>query len=232
MTHLLHIDSSARAGVRGQVAHGSYSRALSARFVAQWLQQAGDHTQVSYRDVGATPPTPVTQDWIAAAFTPRERRNAQLQSALTESDHLIAELRAADVLVIGAPMYNFGAPAPLKAWIDNIVRIHETFDFYPERDDPYEPLLADKPRSVVILSARGGSELNPGERYASLNHQEPQVFTALDLLGIRDTHSIAIEYEEFGGDRLQQSIHQANAAVDALARKLAQQYAQEACAVA
>ena len=232
MTHLLHLDASARAGVRGNVAHGSYTRMLSQRFVAQWQAQAPRPTPITYRDLAAQPPQPVSQDWIAAAFTRSDQRSAALQAALTESDQLIAELRAADVLVIGAPMYNFGAPAPLKAWIDNIVRIRETFDFYPEREDPYEPLLADRPRSVVVLSARGGSELNPGERHAALNHLEPQVFTALGLLGITDTHSIAIEYEEFGGAQLEQSIARATAAVDALAKNLIAKYALTACAIA
>ncbi len=221
MTHILHLDSSARAGIRGQVAHGSYTRALSAHFVQHWQQHAGASTQITYRDLGANPPHPVTQDWIGAAFTPRQQRSNQQHAALAESDRLIAELRAADVLVIGAPMYNFGAPAPLKAWIDNIVRIRETFDFYPEREDPYEPLLADRPRSAVVLSAHGGSAMNPGERHATLNHLEPQVFVALALLGITDTHAIAIEYEEFGGALLEQSIAQASAAAEALAKKLA-----------
>lgn len=229
MAHVLHIDSSARAGVRGQVAHGSYTRALSARFVHQWQQHTDPQGQVTYRDVGAAPPQPVTQEWIAAAFTPRRQRDTHLQSVLAESDRLIAELRTADVLVIGAPMYNFGAPATLKAWIDNIVRIRETFDFYPEREDPYVPLLADRPRTVVLLSARGGSALNPGERHAALNHLEPQVFTALALLGISDAHSIAIEYEEFGGAKLEQSIAQAEQAVDALAQKLAASYSPQPC---
>ena len=232
MTHLLHLDSSARAGARGAIAHGSYTRMLSQRFVAQWQAQATGPIQTTYRDLAAQPPQPVSQDWIAAAFTRSHQRSATLQAALAESDQLIAELRAADVLVIGAPMYNFGPPATLKAWVDNIVRIRETFDFYPEREDPYEPLLADRPRSAVLLSARGGNDMNPGEQHAALNHLEPQVFAALALLGITDTHSIAIEYEEFGGAQLAQSIAQAKAAVDDLAKNLIAKYAPAACASA
>ena len=222
MFKLLHIDSSARAGIRGQVAHGSYTRALSQRFVAAWQRAMGDQGRIIYRDLGAEPPQPVTQDWIAAAFTRADQRTPALQAALAHSDQLIAELRAADLVVIGAPMYNFGAPATLKAWIDNIVRIRETFDFHPERDDPYEPLLAERPRPVVLLSARGGYGMNPGEAHAALNHLDPQVFAALGLLGLTETHSIAIEHEEFGGDAFAQSLAQANRAADALALQLAE----------
>ncbi len=222
MFKLLHIDSSARAGIRGQVAHGSYTRALSQRFVAAWQRAMGDQGRIIYRDLGAEPPQPVTQDWIAAAFTRADQRTPALQAALAHSDQLIAELRAADLVVIGAPMYNFGAPATLKAWIDNIVRIRETFDFHPERDDPYEPLLAERPRPVVLLSARGGYGMNPGEAHAALNHLDPQVFAALGLLGLTNTHSIAIEHEEFGGDAFAQSLAQANRAADALALQLAE----------
>lgn len=64
-----------------------------------------------------------SSSWIDAAFTPREHRSPAQSARLAESDQLVAELLAADLLVIGAPMYNFGLPSQLKAWIDNIVRV-------------------------------------------------------------------------------------------------------------
>ena len=221
MPHLLHIDSSARTGVRGEVAHGSYTRSLSQRFVQHWQQHTHGEARTSYRDLAVHAPRPVSQDWIAAAFTASEQRPPAMADTLAESDCLVAELRAADVVVIGAPMYNFGPPATLKAWIDNVVRIRETFDFLPARDDPYVPLLADRPRSVVLLTSRGSSGLNPGQANAGLNHLDPMLFAALGLLGITDSHTIAIEHEETGGPALAQSVAQAMQAVDVLAQQMA-----------
>lgn len=114
---LLHIDSSARFGRSGHDARGSHSRRLSHRFVARWISKRPDDLVIR-RDVAKMPPTPVDADWIDAAFTPCESRSPAQSARLAESDQLVAEL-----LVIGAPMYNFGLPSQLKAWIDNIVRV-------------------------------------------------------------------------------------------------------------
>src|SRR3546814_15981021 len=75
------------------------------------------------------PPSHVDAEWIAAAIAPPERRSDAQHARLAESDRLIAELMAADLVVIGAPMYNFGIPAPLTAWLDNIlpVGVHSGF---------------------------------------------------------------------------------------------------------
>ena len=81
------------------------------------------------RDVLQEPPRPVTGDWIHAAFTAPDAREPWMREALSESDTLVAELVAADIIVIGAPMYNFGLPAQLKAWIDNIVRVGLNYHF-------------------------------------------------------------------------------------------------------
>ena len=125
MIRLLHVDASARPGRSGESAHGSHTRRLSARFVAAWKAlRPGD--PVVYRDVGQAPPAPVTGDWIHAAFTPANRREPWMREALAQSDALVDELLAADLIVAGVPMYNFGVPAGFKAWIDNIVRVGRT----------------------------------------------------------------------------------------------------------
>jgi FMN-dependent NADH-azoreductase len=170
MTTLLHIDSSARAGLSGRDAHGSHSRRLTARFVDRW-RTARPADPAIYRDVGAVPPSPVTGEWIQAAFTPPERRETWMAQTLAESDGLVDELLAADLIVLGAPMYNFGPPAPLKAWIDNIVRVGRTFGFDRAREgEPYWPMLDAMGKTLVILSSRGDHGYAPGGRLAHVNH--------------------------------------------------------------
>jgi FMN-dependent NADH-azoreductase len=216
MTRLLHLDASARPGRRGVDPHGSHSRALSHRFVSRW-QAARPGDPVDYRDLGATPPRLVDHDWIRAEFTPREQRDAGMRERLAESDVLVDELVASDVLVIGAPLYNFGMPAPLKAWVDGIVRIGRTVRFDPSRpDDPYVPLLTDKSRRAVVLSSRGGHGMEEGGPLAHMNHLERHLRTALGFVGIHELHCIAVEHEEFGGERLAASVAEAHARIDAL----------------
>jgi len=217
MTTLLHIDASARPGRSGETEHGSHSRRLSARFVSRW-RELDPGTEVIYRDVGQQPPAPVTADWIHAAFTPAARREAWMHEVLAESDALVDELVAADVIVAGIPMYNFGPPAQFKAWIDNTARVGRTFGFDRSRGDmPYWPMLAEMGKRLVILSSRGDFGYEPGQRMAAYNHVEASVRSPLAYFGITDVHGAAIEYDEFGGERLANSIAQAERDVDALA---------------
>ena len=118
VNHLLQIDASARR-VR------SLTRQLTNAFVAQWLYGQPDAV-VTQRDVGAEPPPAVSEAWIAAAFAGAERNDEQ-RELLALSDRLIDEVEAADLILIGAPMYNYGMPAALKAWFDQIIRIDRTF---------------------------------------------------------------------------------------------------------
>ena len=220
MTHLLQLDASARPGLAGQDAHGSISRRLTQRFISRW-QAASANTAVTQRDLGATPPTIIDQPWIEAAFTPAANQQPWMAGVLAESDRLIEELMAADVLVIGAPLYNFGMPAALKAWVDQIVRMGRTVEYDETRpEDPFTPLLADRPRHAVILSSRGGAGFNPGGDLAHLNHLEPGLTTVLQFIGITRIHYIAVEHQEEGGERLAASIRQAEQEVDALVEQL------------
>ncbi len=134
---------------------------------------------------------------------------------------LVDELLAADIIVAGVPMYNFGPPAQFKAWIDNIVRVGRTFGFDRNREGaPYWPMLTDMNKRVVVLSSRGDYGYDGGQM-AGWNHVEPAVFTALRYLGITDAHSVAVEYDEFGDERLQQSLREAEAGVDEVAASIA-----------
>jgi FMN-dependent NADH-azoreductase len=216
---LLHVDSSARQGLSGRDRHGSHTRRLSRRFADRWSASRPDDA-VIYRDVGAAPPQPVTEAWIAAAFCPPERRDEAQRAVLAESDRLTTELMAADLLVIGAPMYNFGLPAQLKAWIDNVVRVGVTFGFDRARaGEPYWPLLAPGKR-MVILTARGDFGYDPGGRLAAMNLVESGLKVPLAYIGLTDSDSVAVEYDEFADARLSASIARAEEAVDRLVARL------------
>lgn len=216
MTTLLRLDTSARPGRSGADPHGSHTRRLTHRFVTRWGAARPEDT-ILHRDLGALPPGFIDRRWVEAAFAAPEQHAPWMNEVLAESDVLIDELLAADVLVIGAPLYNFGMPAALKAWIDNVVRIGRTVDFDPTHpDDPYVPRLKDRPREAVVLSSRGGHGFDPGGTFAHMNHLEPALRTALGFIGIDTLHSIAIEHQESGGELLARSIALAERKVDQL----------------
>lgn len=220
MTHILQLDASARPGFAGTDEHGSHSRNLTHRFVSQWRSGRASDT-ICYRDIGQKPPSCVSHDWIASSFTPEERREPWMQQELTESDQLVDELIAADILVIGTPLYNFGMPAALKAWVDQVVRPGKTVDVDETNlIDPYIPRLADRPRHAVILTARGGIGFDPGGEMAHMNHLEPNLITALGFIGITRVHCIAVEGQEVGGELLAASVADALRKVDSLVAEL------------
>lgn len=203
MTVLLRIDASARLD-------GSITREMTDRFIKGWQTSEPD-AQVLLRDVGWQPPSIVSETSIRAGFTPADLRTPAMRDALAESENLIDELRQADVLVLGVPLYNYGLPASLKAWIDQIVRPGETFSFDLKRGDfPIQSTLSGK--SLVVLSSRGEFGFEPGGIRDGWNHLNPQLRTvATRLLGIaaNDIHEIASEYQEFNDERHHRSREQA-----------------------
>lgn len=224
MTQLLHIDASARPGLAGIDPHGSHTRRLTHEFIRRWQGLRPDDP-VRYRDVGAHPPAPVDAAWVEAEFTPADARTPAMDAAIADSNALVEELIEADLLVLGVPLYNFSMPSSFKAWIDSIVRLGRTCDFQPENPplERYVPLLVEKPRSVVLLSSRGGHGLDPGGPFAHMNHLEASVRTAFEFIGITDLHTLAIEHQEDGGDLLDASVRQTLASTLALADTLAAQ---------
>ncbi len=214
--HLLHIDASARPGRAGEQPHGSQTRRLTHRFVSRW-RAARPADTLDYRDVGAAPPRPVTHAWIAAAFAPAGVPETWTHGALDESDGLVDELLRADLVVIGAPLYNFGLPAALKAWIDNVVRVGRTVAIdAADSDHPYRPLLADKPRTAIVLVSRGGAGYGVGEPLDGMNHLEASLRTALGFIGVTDVREIAVEHEESKDAHFDASLASALQRVDAL----------------
>jgi len=114
MTRLLVVETSPRGD-------HSISRNLTRRFIAKW-QAAHPDGQVVDRDLMETDLPFVNAPWLQAYFTPSEQHSPEMREALRLSDELVAELLAADHLVIATPVYNYNVPAALKAWIDHIVR--------------------------------------------------------------------------------------------------------------
>lgn len=220
MATILHIDASARPGLSGRDPFGSHTRRLSAYFMDRW-REARPGDEVIYRDVGAVPPSPVTGDWIHAAFTKPEEREPWMHDTLRESDGLVDELLAADLIVAGVPMYNFGVPAQFKAYIDNIVRVGRTFGFERHGEDvSYWPMLPEG-KQLVILSSRGDVGYGVGEALERSNHVEPAIKTAFAYIGVRDVQTVAAEYDEYGGTRLAESLKAAEKQAGALATRLA-----------
>lgn len=194
----------------------SHSRRLQDAFLAAWQGQ-DTARQVVYREVGRSPIAPVTEGWIAAAFHPEpEHRTEVMKADLALSDLLVDELFAADRLVISAPMYNFGVPSGVKAWVDQIVRIRRTFDFDPSRPgNPYTPLVLG--RKALIITTSGDHGYGPGGANAHMNHADTYLRVVLGYIGITDVTVVAVESDEFGGDAFQQSYQRAERALVELA---------------
>ncbi|MEM8876373.1 MAG: NAD(P)H-dependent oxidoreductase [Pseudomonadota bacterium] len=151
---VLHIDASGRQ-------QGSLSRKLSQQVVEK-LIAANPHTQIVSRDLAASDLPFVDEAWIGANFTAHEDRTAEQQGVLALSDQLVEELRAADTVVIGMPVYNFGVPAATKAYIDQIARARVTFKY---TDTGPVGLLTGKRAIVVMVS--GGTSMGTALDFAS-----------------------------------------------------------------
>ncbi|MEO0413112.1 MAG: NAD(P)H-dependent oxidoreductase [Pseudomonadota bacterium] len=149
MTNILRIDSAMRT-------NGSHTRAIADNLIDA-LQQRNGASVVTRRDLAQSPVPFVDEAWIGANFTDPDARTDDQRAVLAGSDTLVEEIEAADILVIGAPIYNFGIPAALKAWIDMIARARRTFRY--TADGP-EGLLKGKKTFVVTVSGgtKAGSE--------------------------------------------------------------------------
>ncbi|MBW4659327.1 MAG: FMN-dependent NADH-azoreductase [Drouetiella hepatica Uher 2000/2452] len=207
MAHLLHIDSSPR-GER------SHSRRMTREFVEQW-QQAHPSDTVTYRDLGHSPVPYVDELWIAAAFTSPEQHTPELREAIRLSDRLVDEFLAADIYIIGVPMYNFSVPGIFKSYIDQIVRIGRTVAFEPNATvNAFQPLVLGK--KMFIVEARGDSGFQPGGEYEKMNYHDPYLVTVFGFMGITDITFIHVENDEYGGQKLSESIANARAKISAL----------------
>jgi FMN-dependent NADH-azoreductase len=174
---MLRIDSSARTG--------SVTRQLTARAAEEWKANYPDG-EVIYRDLSVTQFPPITDDWSATQLEASKLSSAQ-RSYLSISDQLIEELRAADTIVIGAPMYNFSISSSLKAWVDQIVRIGKTFGY--GHNGPRGLLEMKK---VIVITARGGA-YEKGTATETFDFQVPYLRHILGFIGLTDITFIHAE---------------------------------------
>ncbi|MGD1923934.1 MAG: FMN-dependent NADH-azoreductase [Paracoccaceae bacterium] len=191
MTQVLRVDGSMRSA-------GSTTRTLTDRVIDKLVP-----THVVTRDLADGIPF-VNEDWINANFTdPAERTDAQ-KATLALSDSLVAELRAADVLVIGMPIYNFGIPAALKAWVDMIARARETFK-YTETG----PVGLLDGKRAIIVAASGGTALD-----SEIDFATPYLRHALGFVGIHDVTVVSADRQMVDADA---ALKNAEAGIDELA---------------
>jgi FMN-dependent NADH-azoreductase len=194
MSHILRIDTSARYS-------GSTTRQLTDQLVTRLVEQ-GYGAAVTTRDLARTPPALLTEGWVGANFTDDADRSDEQRATLASSDELIAELEAADTIVIGVPVYNFAIPAALKAWVDLIARARRTFR-YSEAGP--EGLLKGKKAFLVVAS--GGVPVGSDYDFATgyLRH-------VLGFVGITDVQIIAADQQMMDGG----AISRATSAIEAL----------------
>lgn len=218
MSTILHIDSSVRAATNPNPDHDSISKNIARRFIDTWKQNRSEDEYI-YRDVGENPPNFITQDWIGAVFTPEEKRTPAQRERLALSDKLIAEVANADIILISSPMYNYGMPAQLKAWFDQIVRIDKTFDFDLSRGDfPLQPLLSGK--TLIIVTSSGEFGFEKGGIREESGHLAPHLRTLSKYLGAGTVYEIAAEYQEFGDERHRMSVANAKNQAESIAFEL------------
>ena len=206
MTNILTLNGSPKT-------EGSVSRNLIERFVDKWL--AENTASVVARDVGTTPPPHLDEATIGAFYTPEDARSDDQQARIAFSDELVGELEAADIIVIGAPMHNFGLPSGLKAWIDHVARVGRTFKY---TENGSEGLLTGK--KVYVLTARGGnySESSPAH---AMDHQAPYLRTVLGFLGLDDVTFIHAQGVAGGEDGIRAAEVDVDRAVATASRRLA-----------
>jgi FMN-dependent NADH-azoreductase len=171
----------------------SASRSTVAVFVDRWLDHEPDAVVVR-RDLAATALPHAGLDLLSGWMTPADQRSPAQTEAVARSRQLIDELFAADVVVIGAPMYNFSIPSTLKAWIDHVAIAGQTFR-YNEQGRP-EGLVTGK--RVMIIASRGGI-YSEGPMVA-FNHQDPYLRAVLGLLGMTDLTVVGVEAQKMGAD--------------------------------
>jgi FMN-dependent NADH-azoreductase len=200
MKSLLVINSSAAR-------EGSVSRLLVEETVARLLESSPFAT-VARRDLGETPVPHLTVDTLdgvrGTPATDAERRARAL------SDELLAELRAANTIVIGAPMYNFGIATTLRSWFDYVLRAGETFS-YSEKGP--KGLLAGK--RVIVIESRGG--LYSEGPASAVDFQEPYLRHLLGFMGITDVTFVHAEKIGYGPDARAASLAQAKSRIAGLA---------------
>ena len=196
--NILQINASARR-------EGAHSTRIADQIVAR-LRAEHPEARLTVRDLARQPHPMLDEAALTALFTPAEQRTPEQAARVALDDALIAEAQAADVLVIGAPMYNFGVSVQLKTWIDALARSGVTFRY--TANGP-EGLL--KGKKVYVALARGGRY-----RDAGIDTQALYLQTVLNFLGMTDVQFIYAEGLNMGVEAAQQGLAEAETDIAAL----------------
>ncbi|MDB5764561.1 MAG: acpD [Herminiimonas sp.] len=193
---ILQINSSART-------EGSHSTRLATVLVER-LNAARPQAVLTVRDLGRTPHPMLDDAALQALFSPALQRTPEQVARVALDDALIAEIQAADVVVFGVPMYNFGVPAQLKNWIDAISRAQVTFRY---TDKGPEGLLTGK--KVYVALTRGGLYRNTPN-----DSQTPYLKTLFNFLGMTDVQFVYAEGLAMGPEAEQNALASAYSQID------------------
>jgi len=180
MSKLLHIDSSILGG-------NSVSRQLTAQIVASW-RASHPATEVSYLDLAVDTPSHLSAESLGFSVPAGAGElNAVQKRENAISEALVAQFLAADVLVIGAPLYNFAIPTQLKAWIDRVAQVGRTFTYTDKG-----PVGLAGGKTVIIASARGGV-YSTSDAGNAMEHQESYLKTVFGFFGVTDVRVVRAE---------------------------------------
>lgn len=205
---VLHLDASARD-------QGSYSRALSAYFVES-LKRENPALYIDRLDLALSPPRHFGKLETAAISIPPSAHTDDMREAIADSDAIVARVLAAEALVIGTPIYNFGMPSTLKAFFDHLSRNGKTFiaDEHGMRG-----LLGD--RKVAVFIAAGGA-YGPGEMFAGRDALTPHVRAVLGFMGVASPVFITARPTMFAGpEAANAAFQEATRQAEALAKRWA-----------
>jgi len=210
---LLHIDSSPLGG-------NSVSRELTRRIVTQW-KATHPHTHVEHLDLAVDAPSHLNADSLGFRLGVNAEGLSDVQRRENEvSERLVSQFMAADVIVVGAPLYNFSIPTQLKAWIDRVAQAGRTFK-YTEKG----PVGLAGGKTVIIASSRGGMYAgNP--MMEALEHQESYLKTVFGFFGVTDVRFVRAEGVAMGDDAKKKALELADVAIKASIARAANDAAQ------
>ncbi|MGB3288005.1 MAG: NAD(P)H-dependent oxidoreductase [Burkholderiaceae bacterium] len=201
---LLHVDSSINGA-------NSVSRKLTKDTVAQWLADTPD-TQVDYLDLAEDTPSHFSRDAMGFRLPPSNEALTDAQRKENElSEALVSQFLAADVIVVGAPLYNFSIPSQLKAWIDRLAQGGRTFKY---TENGVVGLASGK--TVIAALSRGGVYSN-SEAGRAMEHQETYLKTVFGFFGITDVRIVRAEGTDMGPDSRAQAFKTADECIKVLA---------------
>jgi len=194
--NILQINSSARPD-------NSQSSRLASTIVER-LQAANSGATVNVRDLGRSPHPALDEPALGALFTPADKRTPGQAARVALDDSLIAELQAADAIVLGVPMYNFGVPTQLKNWIDAVARAGVTFTYTDKG-----PVGLVQNKKVYVALTRGGLYRN-----TPADTQVPYLKTLLSFLGMTDVQFIYAEGLAMGPEAEQKALASAQTQIE------------------